>query len=254
MGDETVSETDILQTEVADGVAILTMNRPAQRNAMSQALVGRLIESLIVLDNEPAVRAILLEGAGAGFCAGSDLGGLAAMTEAERSLFEAESGRLSRMFAHVRVPVVASVHGFAIGGGLTLAAGCDIVVTEAAVRWSLPEVPIGLFPAWGLWAVSDRIGRPASRRLAWGIDMLDGNEATRLGLADHVADGAARTEALAIAHRLAALPPAQSASVKHYFAGDPRGEEADMLANRLFMQATRTPQAAASFRRFAAKG
>lgn len=244
---------EVLSVATADGVAILTMNRPAQRNAMSSELVDRLIATLIALDEDAAVRAVLLEGAGPGFCAGSDLAGLAGMTDGERSRFEAESGRLARLIAHVGTPVVAAVQGFAIGGGLTLAAACDIVVTEPTARWSLPEVPIGLFPAWGLGIVAGRTGRPTARRLSWGIDTLDGTEAVRLGLADQLADGPVRDAALGIAHRLAALPAAQAKAVKRYFAADPHGEEADMLANQLFMQATRSPEAIESFRRFAAK-
>lgn len=248
-----MSDIDSVGREIAGGVAILTMNRPAQRNAMNDGLVAQLIAALLAQEQDPSVRAILLEGAGAGFCAGSDLAGLAAMDEAGRSLFEAESGRLARLIAQLDVPVVAAVHGFAIGGGLTLAAGCDIVVTEPGARWSLPEVPIGLFPAWGLGLVCGRIGRPAARILSWGLDTLDGTEAVRIGLADRLAETSARETALALATRLAELPAEQAASVKRYFAADPQGEAADMLANRLFMQASRSAEAAESFRRFLAK-
>lgn len=248
----TMASDDILQLRIDDGVALVAINRPAQRNAMSVSLVQRMLVAFARLEADPAIRVILLHGTGRGFCAGSDLGELAGMTDADRSLFEAESGRLARTIAHLRMPVVAAIHGFAIGGGLTLAAGCDIVVSEPAVRWSLPEVPIGLFPAWGLGLVTDRIGRSAARRLSWGIDTLDGTEAARLGLADQLADdalGAARATAL----RLAALPAAQSESVKRYFSAAPAGEAADLAANRLFMQAVATSEAAESFRRFGRK-
>ncbi len=132
--------------------AVLTLNRPAQRNAMSSELVEALIADVARLDADLDVR--VLTGAGRGFCAGSDLAQLGDMSAEARLHFEAASGRLARMFAQLSKPVLAAVHGFAIGGGLTLAAACDVVVADAASKWSLLEAPIGLFPTWGLSAVA----------------------------------------------------------------------------------------------------
>ncbi|WP_223569774.1 enoyl-CoA hydratase/isomerase family protein [Pseudomonas sp. BF-R-26] len=233
-------------------IEILTLNRPMQRNAMSSALVASLTEALADINEDASVGAILLVGEGRGFCAGSDLGGLTSMTPAQRRSFEAESGRLARMIGQCAKPVVSAVHGFAVGGGLTLATSCDIVVTDAASRWSLPEVPIGLFPAWGLASVGSRIGMPAARRLSWGIETLTGAEAHRLGLADILVDSASevRDTALKIASQLAALPRRQSEAVKRYFASQCADEGADIAANSLFMEMTSSPEAQASFIRF----
>jgi len=236
-----------------DGVALVTMNRPAQRNAMSAELVEVLIAASLRLDAAASVRAVVLAGAGPGFCAGSDLAGLARMNAAQRGAFEAESGRLARLLGALSKPVVAAAKGFAIGGGLTLAAACDIVVTEAAARWSLPEAPIGLFPAWGLASVVERVGKPAARRLSFGIDTLTGVEACQIGLADVLAQGEVLDASLDIAAKLAALPPVSAACVKDYFFANLGGEAADDLANRLFMHTTQTEAAEASFRKFAAK-
>jgi enoyl-CoA hydratase/carnithine racemase len=247
------TKTGTVGLERIGGIAILTANRPKQRNAMSAGMVDRLNELLSALGEDESVRAVVLTGAGGGFCAGSDLLGLALMTPQERSDFEAESGRLAILISRLPVPVIAAVQGYAIGGGLTLAAACDVVVTEGRAKWSLPEVPIGLFPAWGLQHVEARIGRPAARRLSWGIETLDGHEAFRIGLVDHVVEDGAFEAAQGIAQRLAALPRAQSASVKAYFSPSDASEQADASANRLFMQATETPEALACFSRFAAK-
>jgi enoyl-CoA hydratase/carnithine racemase len=230
-------------------IAIVSMDRPAQRNAMSDALVGALIEALDRFEHDADIGAVVLKGAGRGFCAGSDLGMLAAMDAAQRMRFEADSGRLARAIGHCRAPVVAAVHGFAIGGGLTLAAACDVVVTTPDAKWSLPEVPIGLFPAWGLGGVIARTGAPAARRLCWGVDTLLGQAARDIGLADLVAADA-EAEALAQAERLAALPAAQAGMVKSYFASLVADEQADAAANRLFHEATQSPEALASFTKF----
>lgn len=241
---------EVIVSAVQDGVAQLRLDRPEQRNAMSGALVGQMIAGLAEL--EKSARAIILSGSGRGFCAGSDLAGLAAMSEAERARFEEASGRLSRMIACASIPVVAAVHGFAVGGGLTLAVACDIVVTTPEAKWSLPEVPIGLFPAWGLWAVEERIGRSAARRLSWGIDTLDGQAAQAAGLADIVAADV-HEQARAIATRLAALPAAQAKAVKDYFQADRQWADADRRANGRFIEASRTSEAQASFAHFGSR-
>jgi enoyl-CoA hydratase/carnithine racemase len=231
-------------------ILIATLDRPKQRNAMSVGLVERLLALLDEVAGNSARGAIVITGTGRGFCAGSDLAGLAAMEPAARSAFEAASGKLSRRIACHPLPILAAVHGFAIGGGLTLAAACDIVATTADAKWSLPEVPIGLFPAWGLEAVLDRVGRPMARRLAWGIDTVDGESACELGLADVVADDPLQA-AVGLARRLADLPRSQSAAVKNYFATLRSGEEADDHANRLFMAACATAEAKTTLSRFA---
>ena len=239
----------MIKVSTTDGVAHVTLERPEQRNAMSAGLVADLIDAFESLSVDDAVGAVVLSGSGRGFCAGSDLAGLARMTPVERSVFEADSGRVARMIARLGVPVVAGVKGFAIGGGLTLAVGCDIIVTDSGAKWSLPEAPIGLFPAWGLGLVVDRIGVPAARRLSWGIDTLTGEEAVRLGLADKLAEDPV-AEALAIAAQLVGVPRAQSRAVKEYFSSAHTGEEADWTANRIFMAMTETPEAKASFKKY----
>jgi enoyl-CoA hydratase/carnithine racemase len=231
-------------------IEIVRLNRPAQRNAMSAALVDELIAVISAMENDPDMGALVLVGAGAGFCAGSDLGGLAAMDAAARSGFEAASGRVARMIGQSPKPILAAVHGFALGGGLTLAAACDIVLTEADAKWSLPEVPLGLFPAWGLDAVVRRVGVPAARRLAWGIDTLSGREAHALGLADEIVEGNVLSAAMDRARAIAGLPSVQAHAVKRFFSKYFEDEAADVAANGLFVEMTKTAEANATFRRF----
>lgn len=230
------------------GVLAITLERASSRNAMTPRMVAEIL-SILGSDDAGRAGAILLSGEGRGFCAGSDLAELAAMTADERSRFEADCGTLARRIVAYSRPVVCAVHGFAIGGGLTLAAACDIVVSSPDAKWSLPEVPIGLFPAWGLEGVTTRAGIVATRRLSFGIDILSGADAHACGLVDQLADDpvpAARD----IAAQLAGLPHAQCGFVKEYFAVPRRGEEADRHANRLFTVSCATDDAKASFKRF----
>ena len=238
-----------LHLEQAGPVAQVILSRPDQRNAMSPALMAELTDCLTRFDHDPAVRVIVISGAGRGFCAGSDLAALAAMDSAGKHAFEAASGKLARMIWALETPVIAAVAGFAIGGGLTLATSCDLVVTAPAAKWSLPEVPIGLFPAWGIDSVVIRTGKQRARRLCWGIDTLDRTGAADFGLADMVADDPLAT-ALDLADRLAALPPESARAVKRYFAPVGPGEAEDTAANALFTGCCETPEATASFTRF----
>lgn len=233
----------------ASGVYLLRLDRPDSRNAMSAGLVDAAIGWLESAAHDARVRAVIIHGAGRGFCAGSDIAALAGMDGAARAAFEAASGRLARMLVAFPRPVIAAVHGFAIGGGLTLAAACDIVITTKAARWSLPEVPIGLFPAWGLEAVASRVGRPRARRLSWGVDTLDGTGAAAMGLADEICEDVLAA-ALDLARRLAQLPALQAAAVKRYFAAHHEAEAGDGEANALFMAACATAEARASFEKF----
>lgn len=138
----------LFSVEVDHNVALVTLQRAARRNAMSDELVRGLIDAFASLEDNPDTRAIILTGSGSGFCAGSDLGELARMEQSARQMFEAQSGRMARLLGELSKQSIAAVHGYAIGGGMTLATSCDLVVAEGSAKWSLPEVPIGLFPAW----------------------------------------------------------------------------------------------------------
>lgn len=239
----------MINSYTSDGVLTLTLTRPTKRNAMNAELVAQLLVQLSQAESNSGVGVILLIGAGAGFCAGSDLSELAQMDSAAQAAFERDSGLAARRLLESSKPVVAAVHGFAIGGGLTLATSCDVVVTEPSARWSLPEVPIGLFPAWGLASVTSRVGVANARRLSFGIDTWDGAEAVRLGLADILTHGDVPHAAREIAVKLARLPSAQSAAVKSYFA-DTMFENADRRANETFIQMSKSAEAQTLFEEF----
>ena len=243
-----------LVAEQAGEVAILTIDRPSRRNAIGAQLVERLFEELDRADRDPGTRVIVLTGTAPGFCAGSDLKELAGTDLAGIRAHEARTAALARSIALLDKPVVAGVDGFALGGGFLLALSCDVVVTAPSARWHLPEVSIGWIPPWGLQALVARVGPAAARRMAWGAEAFDGQEAYRLGVADHVtAPGdSVRETALRRALQLAALPPPAVASTKQFFAPltSGAGESLDAWANRLFLADCRHPAAKATLSRF----
>jgi enoyl-CoA hydratase/carnithine racemase len=246
-GDDMSAE--VIREELHGCVLTLTLERPHKRNAMNTELVDRLQKILVRLENDGAVRAIVLVGAGPGFCAGSDLAELARASPEKRMAFERESGLVARQLMLCSKPVIAAVHGFALGGGLTLATSCDIVVTSALANWSLPEVPIGLFPAWGLHSVVARVGVARTRQLSFGMEVCDGTEAVRIGLADKL-DEHPLSAGQGIALQLASLPPAQVTAVKQYFADAAAVDSTDSRANEIFLKTTESPEGRALLDKF----
>ncbi|WP_208626063.1 enoyl-CoA hydratase/isomerase family protein [Paraburkholderia susongensis] len=215
----------------------LTLNRPERRNALDGDSIAKLEQALLQADRDPGVRAIVLSGAPPAFCSGSDLKELAMMSIQEMCDSESETARVARSIVALSKPVIAAVEGFALGGGFVLAISCDIVVSASNVRWHLPEVPNGWLPPWGLQALLARVGPVRARLLTWAAEAMNGVEAHRLGIADYLSEpGDADQTALALADRLAALPPDAVASTKRFF--EPfvslDGERLDKLASRHF--------------------
>ena len=246
----------MIKTDRAGRVAIVTLDRAERRNALSSPMVRELDRSLAALDGDSEVGAIVLTGADPSFCAGSDLKELGRLDLAGMVANEAETAAMARRIALLGTPVIAAVEGHALGGGFILAVSCDLVVAAETSRWSLPEVPNGWLPPWGLKALLSRVGPSMARRLVWGFEAMDGSEAVRLGIADFAAPhGGALTRAEEIATRLASLPPPAVRSTKHAFrfavAGD--AEAWDAAASDAFAENCRHDAAAATLARFAAK-
>jgi enoyl-CoA hydratase/carnithine racemase len=169
--------------------------------------------------------------------------------------FEADTGAMARQIGLIDKPVIAAVEGFAIGGGFILAASCDVVVTASSARWHLPEVPIGWLTPWGLGALVARVGPVKARLLCWALEPFDGTEAERLGVADHVvAPGVARAAAMALAHKLCALPAPSVIATKRFFAplALKDAETLDAEANRLFAENCAHGAARATLARYGA--
>ncbi len=243
----------MIQRSSEGAVAVLTIDRPNRRNALSEDTVLSLKQHLQDIDADSSLRATVITGSAPGFCAGSDLKELATMDLQGMCEHEADTGRFCRSISQLRKPVIAAVEGFALGGGFVLAASCDIIVSSASCRWHLPEVQIGWIPPWGLETLAARMGPVEARRLAWGGEPCNGVEAHRIGLADYLAkDGQALQAALEVGQRLADLPDVAVASVKAYFAphAGKNGETGDVIANRMFEENCKHPAAIATLKKF----
>ena len=168
-------------------VAIITLDRPERRNALGTDMMRALSAALREHDVDPATRVIVITGSPPAFCAGSDLKELAALSTAGMCDHELETATAVRLIGALNKPVIAAVEGYALGGGLMLAIGCDVVVSAVDARWRLPEVANGWIPIWGMGALIARAGPARARQLSWGAVDMDGREARAWGVVDHLA-------------------------------------------------------------------
>ena len=204
MADEILVRTDSTPWGVR-----LTLDRPAKLNALSGALVEQLVAAVDAANADPAVRVIVLAGAGRAFSAGYDLteeaeGGIGGpvgwrkllAVDVEATLHVLESSK----------PVIAQIHGYALAGGLELAMACDLIVAAEGTKLGEPEIRYGSAPVTLLMPYL--IGQKKTRELLLTGDLIDAVEAERIGLINRVVP-ADRLEAEvdALADRLARTPP-----------------------------------------------
>jgi enoyl-CoA hydratase/carnithine racemase len=237
-------------------VAILTIDRSNRRNALGTELMQAFGDAFAALDHDDSVATVVVSATAPGFCAGSDLKELATMNIAQMCHHEAETARIVRAIGFMEKPVVAAVSGFALGGGVGLAVGCDLIVTHPECRWHMPEVPNGWLPPWALASLSARVGPVTARRLVWASEPITGAEAYELKLADYlVPQPDVESEAIAVAERLAALPRVAVASTKRFFTPLINGsaEASDMRANRIFAENCSDDASKATLRKFGMK-
>lgn len=196
------------------GVATITLNRPARHNAFDAALISELRAALRDLGARPALRAVVLTGAGASFCAGADLDWMRATAELPEAdnLCDARAlVELMTVLDTLPCPTVALIQGAAFGGGVGLAACCDIVIASDRARFALSEVRLGLIPAAIGPFVIAAIGAREARRLFQTGEVIDAAEARQIGLVHRVVPAAGLPAAYAevLDHLLAGAPGAQ---------------------------------------------
>lgn len=195
-------------------VAVLTLDRPAKRNAITNAMAGELAAHARAIDADDALRAVLLRGAGEkAFCAGMDLRAIEAFPTPWDFRHRPDYPGAVRS---IRKPVVAALRGYALGGGFEIALACDIRIAGESLRAGFPEVTRGWVGGGGASQMLPRlVGVGQAMRLLLTGEQVDAAEALRLRLVEQVVpDAAVEAVALALAERLAALPPVAVQAVK----------------------------------------
>jgi methylglutaconyl-CoA hydratase len=175
-------------------VALITLNRPEKRNALNDALISGLKESLLKAEGNTDVRVVLITGAGADFCSGADLAALQKISESSVTENLEDARVLMELFAlirRVRVPVVAAVRGRALAGGCGLATACDLILAARSARFGYPEVKIGFVPAMVMAILRRNVSEKRAFELITRGAELSADEAERVGLINQVFDDAA---------------------------------------------------------------
>lgn len=224
--------SDRVLVTIDDGVAEVRFNRPDKRNALDNEQFSAIAAAGERLKSEESVRAVVLVGEGASFCAGLDFssfGRMAGADEGERpNAGTIEDGRITHLgqqvcwvWQELPMPVIAAVHGHALGGGLQIALGADIRIAHPDTKWSVREVHWGLVPDMtGTFMLSRLVRSDVARELTYTARIVDGREAFDLGLATRLSESP-HDDAMALAREIAARSP-----------GAVRGSKA--LFNRMF--------------------
>ncbi len=204
------SEPLVLSTIDPTGHALITLNRPAQMNALSRALMADLSDAIDALEANPAVRALILTGAGKAFCAGLDLkelgSGDAAFGSGERGIAPRDPVAALQRFSG---PVIGAINGAAVTGGFELALACDVLLASPAARFADTHARIGVAPGWGLsQKLSRAIGIYRAREISLTGNWVSAEQAAAWGFVNRVvAADALLDEARALARgMLSALP------------------------------------------------
>ena len=202
-----MSYTDLLLDR--DGpVAILTLNRPKQINALSMNLMGECIAALKEVAADREVSVLVVRGAGKHFCAGHDI---SEMRDSDLPGYRLTFDTCTRMMNAIQAlpqPVIAQVHGVATAAGCQLVATCDLAVAEEGARFATPGVKIGLFCSTPMVPLARAVGRKKAMEMLLTGDFVDAHEARACGLINKVVSTAAlEDETLALARRISAASP-----------------------------------------------
>lgn len=228
---------DTLHYEAGDGVALVRLARAEKLNAINARLVAELRAVIETVRGDSGVRALVVTGTGRAFSAGADISELAVLPGAPEFLrFSEEIQTAFGTLEDLAVPTVAALNGLAHGGGLELALACDLRVIARDATLALPEIKLGVLPgAGGTQRLPRLLPTAVAKEMLYLGEVLDGEAALRLGLVNAVvARERVLDEALALARRLAALPPLALRAAKRLariaLAADPRtGFEAERL-------------------------
>jgi enoyl-CoA hydratase len=203
----------ILLRDDRDAVAVLTLNRPSKLNALSNDLLAAIMRALDDIELDPAVRAIIITGAGRAFSAGADIAGFQRYLEAGPAEaiahFMRPGHRMTRRVESFPKPIIAAVNGLAFGGGCELVESTHIALAADTANFSKAEINIGIMPTFGgTQRLPRNVGRKAAIELILSGRTFDAAEATRLGLINRVVPGASLLEeAVTLANVLATKPP-----------------------------------------------
>lgn len=222
-----IEQTSSLKTKISDNVAWIMIDRPARKNAMTQAMWTLMAQLLHELGSQPDVRAIVLSGAGGDFCAGADIGEFETVRGDAVSARRYESTNSAAFAAlrECRVPTIAAISGICFGGGFGMAAACDLRIATANATFSVPAAKLGLaYPVDAMSDIVHALGAQMAKYLAYSADRLDAAAAKDAGFVLEIVepeslDARVKTIAATIAGNAPLSVQASKASIRAVLSG-----------------------------------
>ena len=257
-----VPNDPVLRRETRDAVALLTLNRPASRNSLSEAMLNEMVDALAAIAGDTSIRAVIIAAEGTAFCSGHDLKELTARRsdpDGGRGFFTALWDRCSTMMMSVvrlPQPVIACVQGAASAAGCQLVASCDLAVASANATFATPGVNIGLFCSSPMVALSRNVAPKHAMEMLLTGDMMSAADALRIGLVNRVvAAGEEHPAAMELAQRIASKSAAAIRRGKRAFYAQREMDLADAYAHasRVMVENMLDPDASEGIGAFLAK-
>ncbi|MEL7979835.1 enoyl-CoA hydratase/isomerase family protein [Vreelandella titanicae] len=203
-----MTQDSLVTYSIDNGIALLTLNRPDKRNAMSDVMRAELVAHLVNIRTDRSVRALVLTGNGKGFCAGGDIAGMKTRMEADPATvgfngWERQQGvhYAASLLLNLPIPTVAAVNGAAAGLGADLALSCDFVIASDYAHFTWAYIARGLIPdGGGMYFLPRRVGLARAKALIFSGRRVNADEALQLGIADQRCSA---DELLSTAHTMA---------------------------------------------------
>ena len=176
--------SEFVRLEVAGPVATITIDRPKAMNALNRQTLRELDEAFTAVDKNADLRAVIITGGGEkAFVAGADIAEMSAFTKAQAMEFAEHGHAVFTRVESLRVPVIAAVNGFALGGGCELVLACDFAYASEKARLGLPEVTLSVIPGFGgTQRLTRLVGRQRAKELIFTGNMIDAQRAKEIGL------------------------------------------------------------------------
>ena len=209
--------SELVTISIENNVADVRLNRPEKYNALSFDLINAIANAIKRLEKEPGVRVVVISGEGKSFCAGLDVENFAALQSGDNkfpNLTERYENRTSNIYQYIGygwkelpVPVIAAIHGVAVGGGLQIAMGADIRFSTPDAKFSIMEMKWGLIPDMSIsQTIRDVLSIDVAKELIYTGRMIQGEEAARLKMVTHLSEKPYE-DAMALAKEIASKNP-----------------------------------------------
>ena len=211
-----IMEYEILNVAFQDNIVIVTINRPKALNALNARFFQEMDDVVSNVTNKPEIKVMIITGEGKAFVAGADIAEMVDKNSAEGSEFSRIGQHTFRSLEKLKIPVIAAINGFALGGGLELAMGCDFRIASTKAKFGQPEVSLGLIPGYaGTQRLSRLVGMGDALFLLMSAEMIGADDALRIGLVQKVFEPEVlMEEVMKIAQTLASKGPQAVKKVK----------------------------------------